>query len=279
MAKAQKKSSRPKKKSPSAKREKISLRVEKKIKPASELPQNVRMLIYGRPGAGKTRLAATAPKLLLVDINEKGWDSVRRDFDPNTFPCEYWSEIDDVYWYLATADHDYESVVIDSVTQMQSLCLKFVMGDEASRDASRDPDMPSRQIWGKVGELMKTQITNFRNLPMNVIFTARQRSRSTGEDDAGDVEDIVIAPNCSPTVADYLEGAVPLIGHLTQREVRLKTKAKSKKRRTVLRRRMLVGPSDRYITKERYGVFGSHIDAPDIAEMIDLIYKYGKEVD
>lgn len=267
MAKRQKSSKQPKN------IEKLMARVNKKIKPASELPTNFRALVYGRPGCGKTRLCASAPDVLWIDINEKGWDSIRRDYDPKSYPVEFWHELDDVFWFLQSGEHPFRSVAVDGVTAMQVLCMKFVLGDEASRDASRDPDMPSRQVWGKVGELMKTQITNFRNLPMNVIFTARERSRQVGEDEE-DME-FVIGPNISPGSADYLEGAVPLIGHLTQQEVRIKDKKKRGKVRTTVRRRLLVGPSEKYITKERYGVFGPHIDSPDITEMIEAVY--GKE--
>jgi len=250
--------------------------VRRKIKKASKQATNFRALLYGRPGATKTRTLATAPDVLLIDVNEKGWDSIRRDLDVDVYVVEYWEEINDVFWYLQSGDHPYKSFGLDSMTAMQNLCMKFVLGDEASRDASRDPDMPSRQVWGKVGELMKTQITNYRNLPMNGIFTARQRNRQIGEEE--DSDEFIIAPNLSPAIADMMEGAVPIIGHLSQREVRVKKKGQ-KKRVTTVRRRLLVGPSERYITKERYGVFESYVDAPNLAEMIEACYGVEPEVE
>jgi hypothetical protein len=82
-------------------RSEVSKRVAKKIKPASERPHRSRVMIYGRSGAGKTRLASTAPDPLLVDVNEEGWDSVRGEpLNPHTFPVKYWSELSDVFWYL-----------------------------------------------------------------------------------------------------------------------------------------------------------------------------------
>ena len=249
----------------------VAERVEGKIQKASELPEHGRFLIYGRSGAGKTRLAATAPKVLLVDINEQGTASVRRDTDPYVFPVEMWAELQDVYWYLATGEHDFQSVALDGVSSMQTLCMKFVLGDEASRDASRDPDMPSRQVWGKVGELMKTQITNFRNLPMNVIFTALQRSRSTGEDDD---DTFVLSPNCSPSIPSDLEAAVDMMGFLTIQNVSVKVKKGDKvKRVTRQKRRLMVGPSEKYYSKDRYGLFGDFIEAPDMSEIITTVYK------
>lgn len=246
--------------------------VAKKIKPARDLEDYKRILAFGRSGVGKTRFAASAPNVLMIDVNEKGTSSVRRDFNPNVFPVEYWEEINDVYWYLAAGDHPYESYAIDGITSMQVLCQKFVLGDEISRDASRDPDMMSRPMWGKVGELMRTQIINFRNLPMNGVFTALQRTRYVGDEEDAEDADSMLTPACSPSVAGTLEAAVGVIGWLTVREVVVKKKEGEKiKKKRVRRQRMYLGPSTKYLTKERYGVLPQHIDKPDLAAMIAMI--------
>ena len=246
----------------------IKTRVRKKIKRASELNHNQNFLIYGEAGAGKTRLAATAPKVLIVDINELGTDSVRRDINPNVYPVERWQEVNDVFWYLQEGDHDYESVALDGLTALQTLCMNFVLGDEASRDASRDPDMPSRQAWGKVGQLMKVQITNFRNLPLNTIYTAAERFSEIGDEE--DDMFLKAGPEISPSIAKHARLAVGTIGYLVKREVIVKNKKKGTARKEV-RRRLLVGDSERYISKDRNGLFGEYIDAPDLAEMLAMI--------
>lgn len=238
-------------------------RVKKKIKRASELDDPMRICVYGRPGKGKTRLMATLPKVLLIDVNDRGTKSTKKDLDPDVFQVEYWAELNDVYWFLKMGDHEYESVVLDTVTAMQNLALKFVMGDEASRDASRDPDMPSRAIWGKTNELVKTQIINFRNLPMNFGVTAHERARDVGEDEED--TQIVISPELSPGAMKTLEGAVDIIGHMTKKKVRVK---KGEKKITVVRYELFVGESERFITKDRFGAFGEVVRNPHLGEMI-----------
>jgi hypothetical protein len=166
-------------------------------------------------------------------------------------------------------------VAVDGVTAWQTLCINFVLGEQHALDTSRDPDMPSRQVWGKVGQLMKTAITNYRNLPMNVFFTATERARESSE--GGDEEEIVLVygPNCSPSVGSHLEAAVGTIGRLVKREVVIKNRKDGTTRREV-RRRLMVGDSERYISKDRNGVLGGFVDAPDIGDMLGRIYSGGE---
>lgn len=250
----------------------VSARVRKKIKRASEQPRNQAFIIYGEPGTGKTRLAASAPSPLIIDVDEKGTDSTRVDMDPQTIRIERWQEVNDIYWFLQEGDHEFETVAIDTISSLQVLCLNFVLGDEASRDASRDPDMPARQAWGKVGKLMRTQITNFRNLPMNVVFTAHVRTKDTGDDD--DMESVVTyGPEVSPSVQKHLTAAVGTIGYLIKKEVYVKSKKDPDKRRKEVRRRLMFADSAHYTSKDRNKAFGEYIDAPDLTDMLARIYE------
>lgn len=257
--------------------EKVRARVQKKIKRASELPLNLAVVVYGRPKVGKTRFCASAPNPLIVDCDEKGTDSTRDDTDPNVARITTWSELNDIYWYLQSGDHPFDTVGIDTISGLQTLCMNFVLGDEASRDASRDPDMPTRQAYGKVSQLMRTQITNFRNLEMNVIFTAHTRTRSTGEDEED--ESVITGPNLSPAIYTHLLGAVGLIGYMMKREVFVKkTVGGEKIREKQTRTRLIIGPSERFETGVRYSALKGfdHIDAPDFYQMLETIKSGGK---
>ncbi len=252
--------------------EKIKTRVEKRIHRANEFPLNLAVVVYARPKTGKTRFCATAPDVLIIDCDEKGTDSTRDDLNPFTSRIERWDEINDIYWYLQSGDHPYRSVAIDTVSGLQTLAMNFVLGDEVSRDASKDPDQPSQRIYQKVTQLMKTQITNFRNLPMNVIFTAHTRTREQGEGD----EDIitVTGPNLSPATVSHLLGAVGLIGYMSKREVIVKTKVDGATRKKKVRRtRMLIGPSERFETGVRYSALKDldYIDSPNFPDLLEMI--------
>lgn len=107
--------------------------------------------------------------------------------------------------------------------------------------------MPSKREWGKVGELMRTVILNFRNLNMNVVFLAQERRGfSDDEEEAPEV-----FPEVSPSVRTTLTASVDIIGRLYVKEVVAKAAEKGEKAKSGYEYRMLIGPSERYVTKDR----------------------------
>jgi hypothetical protein len=257
--------------------EKIRSRVEKRIKSPSEFPPNQNVLVYARPKTGKTRFCATAPRCLIIDCDEEGTDSIRDDEETKVIRVKTWSEVNDIYWYLQSGDHNFQSVAIDGITGLQTLCMNFVLGEDYARDTSRDPDQPSQRIYQKISKLMKDQITNYRNLPMNTIFTALPRSRESGE---GEEEVIVTTgPNVSPAIASHVEAAVGIIGYMIKRQKVVKVSSKKNPDKKVSKKtyttRMLVGHSERFTVGDRTGKFGEWINNPDFKDMLAVIY--GKE--
>jgi len=257
----------------SAKPDKIK-RAKSKIAPASDFDY-LKLLVYGQNGKGKTRFGASAPKVLLIDCNEKGSLSIRH-YPTQVFKVELWTDIDLAYWLLHSGQHDFDTVVLDTITSLAQLCMKFVLGDESSRDPTKDPNMPSKREWGKVGELMRTVILNFRNLPMNVVFLAQERRGFTDDDDEDAPE---VFPEVSPSVRTTLTSSVDIIGRVFIKEVVTK---KGGKKVAEPSYRMLIGPSERYVTKDRSASGLPKIiplpDSPDnLAKLIQRIKRGAKE--
>src|SRR5882757_2029153 len=96
--------------------------VQKRIVPVKEASPYARVLVYARNGQGKTRFACSGPKTLVVDINEEGTKSVR-DQDAYVFHAAKWEDLTYLYWFLRDGEHDYETVVLDTLTQAQHLCM------------------------------------------------------------------------------------------------------------------------------------------------------------
>lgn len=224
-------------------------KAKKRIVKAGESFKYLRMLVYGKNGVGKTRFGATGPKPIVVDCNEKGTLTIRKFKQAEIFPLEAWSDIDLIYWYLKKGDHDRETVVIDNMTSLASLCMDFVMGEEVALDPTLDPTMPTKQHWGKVAMMMRTEILKFRNLPMHVVFLAQEK-RGFSDDDDEDAPEVF--PEVSPSVRKALTAAVDIIGRMYVKEVTKKVEVKGKKKKvSETSYRMLVGASERYVTKDR----------------------------
>jgi hypothetical protein len=237
-------------------------RVERRIVGVDEADPFVKILVYGRNGQGKTRFAATAPDVLIVDINERGTRSARRS-GARVFHVRKWEDITYVYWYLKAGNHSFQSVALDTLTAMGALCMTQVLREAEDRDPNRDPKLPTQRDWNKVTEMMKPLLLNFRNLPMHVIYTAQERVVGD-EDEPGEH-----VPDMSAANRKIATGAVQIIGRIYQKEVR-KVKKGSKKEVKRWETRMLVGPHDEYTTKDRTGALGRIVSNPNVPDIIRL---------
>jgi hypothetical protein len=236
--------------------------VERRIVGIEEADPYVKLLAYGRNGSGKTRLVAGAPELLLIDVNEKGTTSARQFKGVKVFHAKSWADIVYSYWYLKEGNHPYKSVSIDTTTMMQKACIKQVLKEGEDRDPSKDPKSMSQREWGKVAELMGEMLLNFRNLDMHVLFTAQERTV-----DDPDEETRERVPDLSPGSRGTLTSCVGIIGRVYKKEVRT-VDAKRKKEVSKWETRMLVGPSDEFITKDRTGQLGRIMRNPTMAQII-----------
>lgn len=248
--------------------------LESRIVPVGEMSDWLSVAVYGRSGTGKTTFSGTAPKpLLILDVNDRGTISVKGQPDTYVLPIEKWEDFEEAYWYLKSGNHNFQSVAIDTLTQLQDLAIRQVVGDESS-------DMIiSRRAWGTVSSLMKTWILNFRDLPLCKIFICQDRI--TTSDDESDTDPEMIAPEVgpalSPSVARTLNAAVDVIGQtfIRERLTTVKTKKGGEKSKIVVEYCMRIGPHARYLTKIRRANPGTKLPSvvadPTFDKILELV--------
>lgn len=241
------------------KRKLKSSQVASRIKPVGEANPHVKILVYGRNGKGKTRFAASAPNVLIADVNERGTRSARSYKGAKVFPIDNWFDLPALYWYLKKGDHPYESVAIDTLTALQALCMEQVLYEGYERDSTRDPKTPTQRDWGKTANLMKEEILKFRNLPMNVIFTAQERI--TGDPEEG--EPTLITADLPNGARGPALGAVEVIGRMYKKPLKAKGKRLNK-----WEFRMLVGDHEEFDTKDRTFSLGRILREPTVPKII-----------
>lgn len=98
--------------------------------------RSIIVTITGDAGVGKTSLAATFPNPIFIRA-EDGLQAVPTDTRPDAFPVI--NKVDDLWGQLTalvTEDHDYKTVVIDSVTQLETLFGEYIVESDPKNPKS-----------------------------------------------------------------------------------------------------------------------------------------------
>lgn len=120
----------------------------------------VKLLVYGAAGAGKTCLTPTLPRPVVLS-SEGGLLSIAGADVP-------FIEVTDLAglreaWQWLSTDTDYESVVIDSISEVAEVVLN------GEKKEKKDP----RQAYGAMQEQMADLVRSFRDLPKHVVMLAK----------------------------------------------------------------------------------------------------------
>lgn len=143
--------------------------------PEDVKPGKIKMMLYGASGVGKTWVSLTFPKPYYIDI-EGGADLKHYQarlkaaggayMGPEEGSTNFPTVLDEVK-SLATENHEYKTLIIDSITKLYQVCI----ADEAEKLGSKDA----------FGASKKPAIANMRRLvnwvqklDMNVLFIAHE---------------------------------------------------------------------------------------------------------
>jgi len=141
-------------------------------------PSLVKMLVYGESGTGKTRLASTFPKVLFLDI-DKGMSSVTEHVD--AVDIDNFHQLEEAYAFLKSGEHEYETVVIDTLNEMQRIAMRATVADFPQIRRSYD-DLPSMSDYGKMLHEFLELTRDFVHLPLRVVLLAQVNSRQFDTD-------------------------------------------------------------------------------------------------
>lgn len=150
-----------------------------------------RWLIHGPQGSGKTSLAASIAEMgptLFVDLTgEKGIRSIQAaPWSKNITVVRPSSvtELDDLFWTLNKGGHPYTAVVIDSLTALQKMTMRFLLGHDetAVREIRQGTSPADIRTWGQALDVMTDTATFWygladgnRDHPMHVVMTAQTK--------------------------------------------------------------------------------------------------------
>lgn len=223
-----------------------------RVKPVQEIKEGLTAVFYGRAGTGKTTVAGTYPTPhILLDIGEKGTDSVMDIKGLSVLKVEEWQDIEDIFWEIKDNYKDWKTVTIDSLHSMQGLGLiKAKILNKKSAD-----DMLSLRDRGTASDLMITWMTHFRDLQelgINVNFLAHDRIfKEFIDDDSEDQIAPEVGPKLMPAASSAILGLTKINGHTFIKEETTKAKKAGQKKTSKTQYCMRLGPHSYYATKVR----------------------------
>lgn len=178
------------KQSPAASKRKPKGVVDR-IAPVSLADEKDKINIYGVSGTGKTTLACTWPKPLLIAGAERGTRSVHNIKGVKYVRLQECTELDELVSH-ARESGKYQSFVLDTATSFQAMCITEIAGlDEPP--VQKSWGMASRDQWGQCALQTKEYLRRILRLAedniCHAIVLAQERTFGSGED-----ADEVLAP-------------------------------------------------------------------------------------
>lgn len=239
------------------------------------MEKTLSLLVHGESKVGKSTLGNTSPAPRLIMDAEGGskflpgkkvvWDVAAGH--PPPMPDGTWetcvvtirqfSDVRRVYEWLNSGQHGFESLVIDSISEVQKRCVDDIAGT----------DQMSQQSWGALLRAMEATVREMRDLtshptnPLKAVVLIAMTREINGK----------MRPFVQGALATTLPYFMDVVGALVVVEVpdpEDPTKPAQKYRK------LIVSPDIRYEAGERVqGRLGTEVWHPRVDAMLEQIYK------
>lgn len=216
---------------------------------------NLKVLIYGSNGVGKTVSSTTAPGPVLIANAEAGLLSIQDQLKSDkikSVKMETFDDLRNLAIELKTQKHGFNTVVIDSLTEVQKKSMDEIMATQ------KDKDVPAMRDWYVSIEEMRKVVRFFRDLPMNVVLICL--SKDDKDEETGR---IVRKPSLSGKLPEEVCGYVDLVLYMFAKEEDGEDN-----------RYFLTTPTERLYAKDRSGKLDK-FEHPDISNIYAKVFGKG----
>lgn len=207
----------------------------------------VKMLVYGQSGIGKTSLLGTMPAAETLIISAESGLLCLADKAIDVIEVKSYDAVRAAYAYLSKNEDGgkYKFIAIDSLTEISDLVVKSLK----NKDEYKNPSNVLK-MWGEFNDTMVGLIKAFRDLPRHVVFSALS-------DDVNDGGIITKHPLISGNKAQKL------LSSFFDEVFYLSINQESE-------REVYTQPTHQFIAKDRSGKLSS-TEAPDLTQIIAKI--------
>jgi hypothetical protein len=245
--------------------------------PVRKTRSNMNLLIYGKPGVGKTYLAASAdwvPEMRpVMYLNIEGGDMTLRHAAPDIrkIPEEgslNWLQLEAVYDQLARQCYNGpnpgefvpRTVILDTLTELQKMNMNFIMTQLVDAEPDKyDIDVPDIRRWGKNGEQIRKWVRRYRDLPLNVIMCAHEI------EDKDNMTGLVShKPQLSGKLSNEVAGFFDIVTYLY-------VKTEDREGKMVPVRKLLTGHLEGFVAKDRSGALPLVIEDPTMKTVYEHV--------
>ena len=241
----------------------------------ADVQRSLTAMIYGESKVGKSSLAVTAPyPRLMLDVEGghrflpivvKYWDPMREEppvadgtWDTCVVVVHKYETVIKTYQWLQSGKHQFASLIIDSISELQVKCMDDIAGAEQMK----------MQQWGELLRHMGGLLRDLRDLTMHpvnpleaVVLTAMAR---TGQDNR-------MRPYLQGQLAIQAPYFYDILGALTVEEF----PNPDPMQKPIKVRRMYVERTNQYEAGERVqGRLGSIVEQENLSieRMIDIVF-------
>jgi hypothetical protein len=235
-----------------------------KIRSTSDQSINkLNVLIYGMPGAGKTRFLGSAAKRFktIIASAESGLLSLKNMKDETGAPiaCDYvqidkFEDLENLTRFLMAGTHDYTCLGIDSGTEIQQVCMDYILRQEGR-------EKPQLQDWGTLNNKMVRMVRYFRDMSkMNLIMTAL--AEEAKNEDTSTVFKPLFQGQIQRTIAGYFD--IVAYSFVKTKDAGAETEES--------KHMILCRGKEKYVTKDRSGILPPYLPN-DFTEMYKHIFE------
>lgn len=220
----------------------------------------LRTLVYGEPGVGKSVLAGTCPKALMLvnDVDEVSSAALHGSTADRWHIRDYNDLTEAIDYLTHGGTEEYEWVWLDNGTLIQEQGMDQIMSDLVLAKPHRNQYIPDKAEYMESQSRFGTAVRLLKNLPINLGITAHAMRT---EDDDGKVVYLPMFQGGQGAFSQKICGYMGGVYYMT---------AVSKKEGGT-KRTLYTDKRGKFYAKDRYSALGGKLEDPDFPTIIRKI--------